>query len=59
MFGEHLINGVNDAKYNAKEGDFVFDPLADDCPVEIDWARWLSATSKFGQRNAQFKIKGE
>jgi len=59
MLGEHKINGIDDAKYNAKEGDFVLDPLAEDCPVEIDWARWLSATSKFGRRNAQFKIKGE
>ena len=58
MLGEHHINGVKDAEHQAKEGDLIFDPLAEDCPIEIDWAHWLSTTSKFGRRNAPFKTKG-
>ncbi|HET8688788.1 MAG TPA: hypothetical protein VFM18_19395 [Methanosarcina sp.] len=39
------------------EGCEILDPLADDCPIEIDWGRWLTATSKFERRNAKFKLK--
>mgnify|MGYP001769689429 CR=1 FL=1 len=53
----HTIDGVADATCNAKDGDIIIDPLSEDCPVEIDWARWLSTTSKFSRRNAQFKVK--
>lgn len=58
MLGEHHINGIDDAKYNAKAGDLIIDPLTEDCPVEIDWESWLTATDKYNQRNARFKIKG-
>ena len=53
----HEINGIEDAKYNAKEGDLVIDPLAEDSPIQIDWNSWLSATTKYYKRNAPFKIK--
>ena len=56
--GVFKINGIDDAGHQAKEGDLIFDPLAEDCPIEIDWAHWLSTTSKFGRRNAPFKTKG-
>lgn len=57
MIGEHHINGINDAEHNTKPGDLIFDPLAEDCPVEINWVAWRSATQKYGQRNAPFKLK--
>jgi hypothetical protein len=57
ILGEHHINGIEDANYNAKPGDLIIDPLAEDCPIEIDWDRWLSAKDKFNQRNASFKLK--
>ena len=55
----HEINGVNDATYNSKDGDMVIDPLADDSPITINWERWLAATTKYSQRNAPFKMKGD
>lgn len=58
MLGEHILSGIDDAKHNAKSGDLVLDPLAEDCPIEIDWEKWLNATTKYGKRNAPFKIKG-
>jgi len=58
MLGEHNIDGIKDAEYNAKEGDLVVDPLSEDCPVEINWEKWLTATSKYNKRNALFKLKG-
>lgn len=58
MLGEHHINGISDAEHNAKPGDLIVDPLSDECPIEIDWDRWLTATTKYSQRNALFKIKG-
>lgn len=57
MLGEHTLSGINDANYNAKAGDIIYDPLADDCPVDIEWESWLSATDKYSKRNARFKIK--
>jgi hypothetical protein len=57
ILGEHHINGITDAEYNTKEGDLMLDPLADDCPIEINWDRWLTATDKYSQRNAPFKLK--
>lgn len=58
MLGEHNLSGIKDAERLAKEDDIVVDPLSDDCPVVIDWDRWMSATTKYSQRNAPFKIKG-
>lgn len=57
FLGEHNLNGIKDAEYNRKGNDLILDPLSDDCPVEIDWAKWQSATTKYGKRNAPFKIK--
>ncbi len=57
MIGEHTINGIDDANRNSKEGDIIVDPLSDDCPVQINWDRWLSATTKYGKRNASFSTK--
>jgi hypothetical protein len=57
LLGEHIINGADDAKSNAKPGDLIFDPLLEDCPIEVDWAAWRSATRKYEQRNAPFKLK--
>ena len=61
ILGEHLINGIDDATHNAKEGQFACDALSDDCPIEIDWEKWLSAFegngSKFDARNAPYTTK--
>lgn len=58
MLGEHQLSGIENAEHNAKEGDQILDPLALDCPVEINWTKWLSATTKYSQRNALFTLKG-
>jgi hypothetical protein len=58
MLGEHDLNGIENAKHNAKAaGDLVIDPLAEDSPIEIDWEKWLASTTKFDKRNAPFKVK--
>ncbi len=57
ILGEHLINGIDDANYQLKEGDIVIDPLSDDSPIEVDWDKWVNATGKYGKRNAPFKMK--
>ena len=58
ILGEHIINGIDDAKHNARQkNDIVLDPLSDDCPIEVDWAKWRSATDKYSSRNAPFKVK--
>lgn len=59
ILGEHIINGINDAEGNSKEGDIIFDPLSADCPIEIDWQKWTTATTKYYQRNAPFNVKKE
>ena len=57
MLGEHNLNGIKNAEHNAKEGDLILDPLTEDCPVTVDWDKWLNATTKYYQRNAPFKMK--
>lgn len=63
FLGEHLLNGMTDAKHNMSAADssqFVFDALSDDCPIEVDWSKWLTALKsgdKFSSRNAPFKTK--
>lgn len=57
ILGEHIINGIDDARHNATGDDIVVDPLLDDCPIEIDWDRWTVSTTKYDQRNASFKVK--
>lgn len=57
MLGEHQLDGIKTAKHNARTGDLILDPLSDECPVEINWNAWLTATDKYSKRNAPFKIK--
>lgn len=57
VLGEHIIDAVADAEYNAKSGDIVIDPLSANCPVDIDWEKWTTATDKYAKRNAPFKLK--
>jgi len=65
ILGEHELDGVKNANGNCTptEGDLftpeelVIDPLAPDSPIEIDWNKWLSATSKFNKRNAPFVVR--
>lgn len=62
ILGEHVINGVDDAKHNAKKpGDVIYDPLAPDSIVRVDWPRRfnkdLPLKSKFSDRNAVFTVK--
>ena len=57
ILGEHDLNGIEWAKNNARPGDFVFDPLDPLCPAQVDWATWLSATDKYGKRNAPFVLR--
>lgn len=51
------LNGPEDAKSHVKPGDAVYDPLDAFCPVEIDWEAWLIAETKYGKRNAPFKVR--
>lgn len=57
ILGEHNLSGPEDAAHNAKPGDLVLDPLAEDSPIEVDWEAWIKATGKFDKRNAPFKLK--
>jgi hypothetical protein len=57
ILGEHNLSGIEDAEHNAKPGDLVIDPLAEDSPIEVDWEAWEKSTSKFDKRNAPFKLK--
>jgi hypothetical protein len=57
ILGEHQLDGIADAMHNAGAGDLVIDPLEEDSPIEIDWERWLKATTKYSKRNAPFKVK--
>lgn len=59
ILGEHTLDGVADAEHNVGEGGAAYDPLADDCPVDINWKAWLSARDKFGKRNAPFTVEPE
>ena len=59
ILGEHFINGVEDAEQYVKDGYISVDPLTDECPIEIDWAAWRAATSKYYKRNAPFKAKNK
>jgi hypothetical protein len=64
--GSFKVDGVSWASQNHQKYDptqIVFDPLSDDCPIDIDWRRWLedldadSKASKFDKRNARFTVK--
>jgi len=57
IIGEHLISGIDDAQHNSKPGDIIFDPLSDECPIEIDWEKWINAENKYSKRNVPFKMK--
>jgi hypothetical protein len=65
MLGEHQLDGRKDAEHNIKKyqpNEFVFDALSDDCPLEIDFERWLEDLAKdpgdkYAKRNAPCKVK--
>jgi hypothetical protein len=58
ILGEHNIDGIENASHNADSTtDLVIDPLAEDSPIEIDWAAWRASTTKFDKRNAPFTMK--
>jgi hypothetical protein len=58
MLGEHQLDAIQWSKdNNVAAGGTIYDPLTEDCPIEIDWDKWLSATNKFDKRNAPFKLK--
>lgn len=57
ILGTHKVDAIDWANKSSSEGDLIFDPLSDDCPIEIDWKRWVEATTKYDKRNAHFKLK--
>lgn len=57
ILGEHILDGVANAKDNARNGDLVIDPLSNESPIEVDWEKWLSSATKYDKRNAPFKVK--
>lgn len=60
MLGEHKLDAISWADNNVnknKHNEFVIDPLSEDSPIDVDWERWLSATTKYDKRNAPFKVK--
>lgn len=57
ILGEHILDGIECAEYNAKDGDLIYDPLSSECPVNIDWEQWRNATTKYAKRNAPFKLR--
>ena len=59
ILGEHFINGVEDAEQYVKDGYVSVDPLTDECLIEIDWAAWKAATSRYSERNVPFKTKNK
>ncbi len=59
FLGEHELDGVGDARHHAKKEDRVLNPLDKDCPISIDWERWLKAEDKYGRRNACFVLKAK
>ena len=57
MLGEHELDAQKNAEHNRNKPDeAIYDPFSDECPIEIDWVRWLNATSKYDQRNAHFTV---
>ena len=59
MLGEHDMNGVEWAEGNTGGDGILFDPLNDECPINVNWEKWLTATSKYDKRNAPFIVKSE
>jgi len=63
ILGEHQLNGMKDAAHNGKKsGEWVFDALSDECPIDVDWEKWLASLAqdpgdKFAKRNAPFTVK--
>jgi len=54
----HTLDATN-TKGPAGVNCEILDPLSEDCPIRIDWERWLNATGKYDQRNASFKVREE
>ena len=68
MLGESLLDAQEDAEHNCKETaspdlftvqESVVGLMAEDCPIAIDWTRWLNASHKYDKRNAYFILKGK
>jgi len=59
MLGEHVLDAKEDAARNSREGDEVWDPADENCPVSINWTKWINATNKYDKRNAPFEVKGQ
>ena len=70
ILGQHEIDGRENADFNCRKMAQtrptwelkVYDARADDCPVTIDWDRWIDAmlvgqARKFDARNAHFVMK--
>lgn len=70
ILGQHEIDGRENADFNCRKMAQnhptwelqVYDAHADDCPVTIDWERWIDAmlvgqARKFDSRNAHFVTK--
>ena len=67
MLGESLLDAQADAQQNCKKTtatdlftaqESVIDLMADDCPIAVDWKRWLNASHKYDKRNAHFIFTG-
>ncbi len=59
MLGEHVLDAEKDATHHRKPGEEVWDPTDENCPVSINWTRWINATNKYDKRNAPFEPKGQ
>jgi hypothetical protein len=63
--GSFKVDAETWSKQNHKQHDLtqmIFDPLADDCPIAVDWLCWLEdldsqKSPNFKKRNARFKVK--
>ena len=68
MLGESVLNAQADAEHNCKKStphdlftaqETIIDLMASDCPIAVDWKRWLDARHKYDKRNAHFIVAGE
>lgn len=58
MSGNTKIDGLSWAKQNCgNQGAFIVELMADDCPITVNFDRWLNGDSKYTRRNALFIVK--
>jgi hypothetical protein len=60
MQGGLTLDAVADANFNhnpKNRTEFLFDPLDLDSPIDVDWSKWLDATTKYDKSNAHFTPK--